>query len=48
MQRKYMELDWEGAGYHGFPATLGVGGYASAEEATTWSGFELVLAAAKD
>lgn len=47
MQRKYMELNWEGPGYHGFPVAPGQGGYASAEEATAWSGFERVLAAAK-
>ena len=47
MQRKYMELNWEAAGYHGFPVAPGASGYASAEEAAAWSGFELVLAAAK-
>jgi hypothetical protein len=47
MQRKYMELNWEGLGYHSFPVAPGPGGYVSAEEATAWSGFELVLAAAK-
>ena len=47
MQRKYMELNWEGSGYHGFPAASGPGGYASPEEAAAWSGFEQILAAAK-
>lgn len=42
-----MELNWEAAGYHGFPVAPGQGGYASAEEAAAWSGFELVLANAK-
>lgn len=42
MRHDFMELDWEGAGYHGFP-----GGDASEDEADAWSGFEQVLARAK-
>jgi len=47
MQENFMELNWEGAGYHGFPAVPGPSGYATTEEAMAWSGFEQVLAAAK-
>lgn len=47
MRNHFMELDWEGTGYHGFPAARGPDGYVSDEEAAAWSGFEQVLGAAR-
>jgi hypothetical protein len=47
MRNHFMELDWDGAGYHGFPGVSGPDGYVSDEEAAAWSGFEQVLGAAK-
>ena len=46
MKQKYMNVNWEGADYHGFPIPSGQH-YDSQEEAAGWSEFELVLAAAK-
>ncbi len=46
MKNTYMDVNWEGADYHGFPIPPGQH-YDSQEEAAGWSEFELVLAAAK-
>lgn len=47
MKRKYVKVDWEGSGYHGFPIPPGQVDYDSPEEAAGWSAFEQILAAAK-
>ena len=47
MKQKFIELNWEGGGYHGFPVAPGAGADESEEEAAGWSRFDLVLAAAK-
>lgn len=47
MQRKHLELNWEGAGYHGFSVAPGPDSPESAEEVSAWLEFEQVLAAAR-